>query len=58
VREQDVVKLLNAEHGTDVDPEAVANYKAELFEKIIPQVSEILQVECPRSLETFRRVTY
>lgn len=51
VREQDVVKLLNAEHGTDVDPEAVANYKAELFEKIIPQVSEIRPVaEYARSM--------
>ncbi|MES2594565.1 MAG: HAD-IA family hydrolase [Verrucomicrobiota bacterium] len=44
MREQDVVTLLNAEHGTTVDAEAVANHKAELFEKIIHQVEAIRPV--------------
>lgn len=41
VREQDVVKLLNAEHGTLIDPDSVADYKARLFETLIPQVKVI-----------------
>lgn len=44
VREQDVVIELNALHGTQVDPDAVANAKAEMFLKIIPQVKEIKPV--------------
>jgi HAD superfamily hydrolase (TIGR01509 family) len=44
VREQDVVKLLNAEYGTQVDPDAVADFKAELFAQMIPQVAEVRPV--------------
>jgi len=44
VREQDVVKLLNAQYGTQIDPESVANYKAALFEKMIPEVPTIFPV--------------
>lgn len=44
VREQDVVKLLNAQHGTAVDPDAVADYKAALFETLIPQVQQVRPV--------------
>jgi len=41
VREQDVVKLLNAEYGTSIDPDSVADFKAQLFETLIPQVQEV-----------------
>jgi HAD superfamily hydrolase (TIGR01509 family) len=41
VREQDVVKLLNAEYGTFIDPDSVAGYKADLFETLIPQIKAI-----------------
>jgi len=41
VREQDVVKLLNAEYGTLIDPDSVAAYKADLFETLIPQIKAI-----------------
>lgn len=41
VREQDVVKLLNAEYGTRIDPDSVAGYKADLFETLIPQIKAI-----------------
>ena len=44
VREQDVVKLLNAEYGTQIDPDSVAEYKATLFEKMIPEVPAIFPV--------------
>lgn len=44
VREQDVVKELNLEYGTQVDPDSVADYKASLFEKMIPQVPAVLPV--------------
>jgi beta-phosphoglucomutase family hydrolase len=44
VREQDVVKLLNAKHGGAVDPDGVAEYKFELFQKRMREVGEILPV--------------
>lgn len=44
VREQDVVKELNLQHETLINPDAVAEYKAELFEKLIPQVAEVRPV--------------
>jgi HAD superfamily hydrolase (TIGR01509 family) len=44
VREQDVVKLLNGEYGTDIDPDSVADFKAALFETLIPQVPEVKPV--------------
>lgn len=44
VREQDVVKLLNAEYGTSIDPDSVAEYKANLFLDLIPQVKEVKPV--------------
>ena len=51
VREQDVVKLLNAEYGTSIDPDSVADYKAALFETLIPQVKAIAPVaEFARSM--------
>jgi HAD superfamily hydrolase (TIGR01509 family) len=51
VREQDVVQLLNAQHGTQIDPDAVADYKATLFEKLIPQVQAVKPVaEFARSM--------
>jgi HAD superfamily hydrolase (TIGR01509 family) len=51
VREQDVVKLLNTEYGTQIDPDSVADYKAMLFEKMIPEVPAIAPVaEYARSM--------
>jgi len=44
VREQDVVQILNDEHGTNIDPDSVAEYKAELFLNLIPQVVEVKPV--------------
>jgi HAD superfamily hydrolase (TIGR01509 family) len=44
VREQDVVKLLNAEYGTALEPDSVADVKAKIFEEMIPQVSEVKPV--------------
>ena len=44
VREQDTVIILNEKHGTDVDPDAVAHVKAELFTKRIPEVPAIKPV--------------
>lgn len=51
VREQDVVMLLNAEYGTTVDPDSVAEVKAAIFEKMIPRVAEVKPVaDLARSL--------
>ena len=44
VREQDVVKILNAQHGTSVDPDAVADLKFEIFHRTIIQVKEVTPV--------------
>lgn len=41
VREQDVVKILNAEYETDVDPDRVAKMKEEIFGQRIPEVQAI-----------------
>ena len=41
VREQDTVIILNEQHGTEVDPEAVAETKAVLFKKRIHEVPRI-----------------
>lgn len=52
VREQDVVIELNAQHGSTVDPDAVAETKVEMFLKIIPQMESIKPVaDFARSLE-------
>ncbi|SKB05262.1 haloacid dehalogenase superfamily, subfamily IA, variant 3 with third motif having DD or ED [Prosthecobacter debontii] len=52
VREQDVVTELNAQYGSQVDPDSVAHLKAEMFLKIIPQVQAIQPVaDFARSLE-------
>lgn len=44
MREQDVVKILNAQHGTSVDPDGVAELKFEIFHRTIPQVKEVKPV--------------
>ena len=44
VREQDVVRILNERHGSEVDPEGVAEVKFHLFQKRIPEVPEIRPV--------------
>ena len=41
VREQDVVKMLNEQYGSAVDPDGVAEYKFELFQKRMREVGEI-----------------
>lgn len=44
VREQDSVKLLNAKHGTQIDPESVAEVKMRIFQEWIPRMTEIAPV--------------
>ncbi len=44
VREQDVVKMLNEQYGSAVDPDGVAEYKFELFQKRMKEVGEIAPV--------------
>ncbi len=41
VREQDVVKMLNKQYRSAVDPDGVAEYKFELFQKRMREVGEI-----------------
>ena len=41
VREQDVVKMLNEQYRSAVDPDGVAEYKFELFQKRMREVGEI-----------------
>ena len=41
IKEQDVVKILNARHGADVDPVAVDEAKMEIFRQRIPEVRAI-----------------
>jgi beta-phosphoglucomutase-like phosphatase (HAD superfamily) len=41
VREQDVVRILNAEHGSDIDPDSVAEVKSEIFRERIPEIQAI-----------------
>jgi HAD superfamily hydrolase (TIGR01509 family) len=38
VKEQDVVRILNEMHGTNIDPVAVDETKAEIFHRRIPEV--------------------
>ena len=44
VREQDVVTILNAEYESRVDPDRVADMKAEIFSQRIPEVQAIAPV--------------
>ena len=44
IREQDTVILLNEKHGTSVDPDAVAETKAALFRRRIPEVPMVRPV--------------
>ena len=41
VREQDTVISLNQKYGTNVDPDSVAELKAEIFHKRIPEVQTV-----------------
>ncbi len=41
VREQDVVRIMNAEHGCDIDPDSVAEVKSEIFRERIPEIQAI-----------------
>lgn len=51
IREQDVVQILNREHGSSVDPDKVAHMKAEIFAQRIPEVAAIQPVaDLARSL--------
>jgi beta-phosphoglucomutase family hydrolase len=51
VREQDVVISLNAKHGSTIDPESVAEFKATNFLKVAPQVKAVKPVaDLARSL--------
>jgi HAD superfamily hydrolase (TIGR01509 family) len=51
IKEQDVVKILNAKHGTNVDPVGVDEAKMEIFRRRIPEVQAIGPVaEFARSL--------
>ena len=38
IKEQDVVKILNAKHGTNIDPVSVDELKMEIFRERIPEV--------------------
>lgn len=44
IREQDVVRMLNEEYGSAVDPDGVAEYKFDLFQKRMREVGEISPV--------------
>lgn len=44
VREQDAVRLLNAKHGAEVDPDSVAEYKSALFQHRYTEVGEVKPV--------------
>ena len=41
VKEQDCVRILNAQHGTDLDPVAVDETKAVIFRQRIPEVQAV-----------------
>ncbi|MDB6120284.1 MAG: haloacid dehalogenase, partial [Verrucomicrobiaceae bacterium] len=41
VREQDTVAALNLKHGTNVDPDSVAEMKATIFHTRIPEVKTV-----------------
>jgi HAD superfamily hydrolase (TIGR01509 family) len=44
VKEQDVVKILNAQYGTNIDPVSVDELKMEIFSKRIPEVQPVRPV--------------
>lgn len=44
IKEQDMVRMLNERHGSALDPDGVAETKAELFHRLIPQVPEVRPV--------------
>jgi HAD superfamily hydrolase (TIGR01509 family) len=41
IREQDTVRLLNAEHGADLDPDSVAEVKAAIFHQRISEIQPV-----------------
>jgi HAD superfamily hydrolase (TIGR01509 family) len=52
IKEQDVVKILNAQHGTNIDPVSVDELKMEIFRRRIPDVQPVRPVaEFAKSLE-------
>ncbi len=44
IKEQDVVKILNAQHGTNIDPVSVDEAKMEIFRRRIPEVQPVQPV--------------
>lgn len=44
IKEQDVVKILNAKHGTNIDPVSVDELKMEIFRQRIPEVQPVRPV--------------
>lgn len=51
MKEQDVVRALNAKHGTNIDPVGVDELKMEIFARRIPEVKALPEVaELARSL--------
>jgi HAD superfamily hydrolase (TIGR01509 family) len=51
IKEQEIVKLLNREHGTDIDPEAVASGKCELLLQHLDSLRPVgVVVEVARAL--------
>jgi HAD superfamily hydrolase (TIGR01509 family) len=44
IREQDAVRILNERHGSQVDPEGVAEFKFELFKQRFEEVQPVLPV--------------
>ncbi len=44
VREQDVVRMLNQQHGVEIDPDSVAETKMRLFHQRIPEVRMVRPV--------------
>jgi|UniRef100_UPI003783CABB HAD superfamily hydrolase (TIGR01509 family) len=52
IKEQDVVKILNSRHGTNIDPVSVDELKMEIFRRRIPEVQPVRPVaEFAKSLE-------
>lgn len=52
IKEQDVVKILNAQYGTHIDPVSVDEAKMAIFRKRIPEVQPVRPVaEFAKSLE-------
>lgn len=44
IREQDAVRILNERHGSEVDPDGVADYKLERFQKRFQEVQPVRPV--------------